>query len=199
MSNSAALFPREVDLPATNLSPILSEKRSSMLNQDGYLCGACVAYEWLKNFRFLLDRLQPLTHSLRSLLQRRAFEPVRQGHRRYSVNMFRCYLFLPEVSRIGLRCPAHHDISAVSIYIEFNVDKRNEFGNLERNSHSFFQLRCSCDAGAELLFVAGILGQKCLGCGLEALSQFNDLNALLDIMDGCDIDTETKAVGKLRA
>src|SRR5450759_2434812 len=148
--------------------------------------------------QFLFDGLQRVVYSTRSLLQRQAFEPVCQGHWRYGVNVIMRDFFHTEIGCIGLCRPAHHDIAAMSVYVEFNVDECDEFGYVAGDADTLFQLGSSSNARTQFLFNSGICREKCLRRSLEAFAQFDDLNTLLDVVDGCDIDAESKAVGQLR-
>src|SRR5258708_13432675 len=149
--------------------------------------------------QFLFDNVQRFGYAARGWLQRQAFEPVRQGHRGYGIDVFRCDLFHPKICCVGLRWPANYDVSTMSVYVEFDVDESDEFGNVTRNSDSLLYLGGSRDAGAQCLFGGGIFSEKRLWRGLEAFAQFDNLNTLLNVVNGGDIDAESKAIGKLRA
>src|SRR5437764_7653649 len=98
------------------------------------------------------------------------FEPMSKGHRRYSIDMFRCDGFRAKICCIGLSCPAHDDISSMSVYIKLDVDERDQFSNIKGDGYLFFHLSCSCDARTQILISSGVFGKKCLRRGLEAFA-----------------------------
>ena len=122
-----------------------------------------------------------------------------QGHRRYSVDVFRCDFICCKISGVGLCCSSHDDITAVPVNVEFNINAGDQFGDVTRDGYSLLGLGCTCDARSQFLFGCGILGEKCQWIGFVTFASFDDLDTLGNVLNRGDVYTEAEAVGKLGA
>src|SRR2546421_12347740 len=105
-----------------------------------------------------------------------------QGHRRYRIYMLRYYLFLNQVGCIGLRRSSHDNVSAMPVYVEFNVDHGNQLCDVTWDRYTLFRLRRLNNPCPQLLFDRSIAGKKCYGVGLETFAPLDNFNTLADIV-----------------
>src|SRR5258708_30886428 len=148
---------------------------------------------------FSFNRRQCFIQCTRNLLHWQALEAMCQGHRSYSIDMFRYNFLYAKIGCVGLCGSAHHNIAPVTIYIEFNIDMSNQLGHGARHCDIALYRCCLDNLGLQGLFSRGILSKKCQRISLVSLTSLNDINALAQIMDRCNVHTQTKAVDELRA
>src|SRR5579885_649255 len=87
----------------------------------------------------------------------------------------------------------------MAVHVQFDVYHGNKFGDLARHFNLLHVLCCPCDALAQRLLCRRVIGQKCLRVCLVAFAPLDDLDTVVDVLDGGNIDAEAEAVGQLRA
>src|SRR5258708_12410486 len=147
---------------------------------------------------FSFNRRQCFIQCTRNLLHWQALEAMCQGHRSYSIDMFRYNFLYAKIGCVGLCGSAHHNIATVTIYIEFNIDMSNQLGHGTRHCDIVLYICCLDNLGLQALFRRGILSNKYQGIGPLSLPSLTVINALAQIVDRCNVHTQTKAVGELR-
>jgi len=82
-----------------------------------------------------------------------------------------------------------------------DVQRDAQLSNLHQKGAVGFdagkQLLASCDSTSKLILIACEPGLKHRRVVVEALASLDDLDALIEVRDGCDLSVEPKAVEKL--